>query len=438
MNASSQIENPDYSARVTKLQAAIKYAEDDLQNAKILIEQCPADDPDTQVNLACILSKENRHDEATKAFTAGLQYQGYKADLAYNIALSHYQQSQFSQALKHIAEIIERGVKEHPELGVGVVTEGMEVRSVGNTWALHESCLVEAFNLKSAIEYSLKNWDAAVEALTDMPPRNEEDLDPVTLHNHALMNMESKPSEGFAKLQFLLQQTHLFPTETFQNILLLYCKYEYYELAADVLAENAHLTYKYLTPYLYDFMDAMITQQTSPTEAYRKFDEIATKQTETLRKLTKQVQECRQSQDEEGMKRAVRAYDEALEKYLPVLMGQAKIYWDLGEYQKVEKVSKLLVKSYMHYLNLIAVLVVRSGVQKVSRVLQRTRHLEAQCCSRLVHAGVKVQRSFKVLRADHQEALRPHTRHQCHCFGQLVCLLHYDQSSTNLRFSKLG
>ena len=37
-----------------------------------------------------------------------------------------------------------------------------------------------------------------------------------------------------------------------------------------MLAENAHLTYKYLTPYLYDFLEALITQQTSPDEAYRK------------------------------------------------------------------------------------------------------------------------------------------------------------------------
>lgn len=63
----------------------------------------------------------------------------------------------------------------------------------------------------------------------------------------ALMNMDAKPTEGFEKLQFLLGQNP-FPPETFGNLLLLYCKYEYYHLAADVLAENAHLTYKYLTP----------------------------------------------------------------------------------------------------------------------------------------------------------------------------------------------
>ena len=68
------------------------------------------------------------------------------------------------------------------------------------------------------------------------------------------MNMDSRPTDGFGKLQFLLQQNP-FPPETFGNLLLLYCKYEYFDLAADVLAENAHLTYKYLSPYLYGFLE---------------------------------------------------------------------------------------------------------------------------------------------------------------------------------------
>ena len=62
-------------------------------------------------------------------------------------------------------------------------TEGIDVRSVGNSLTLHETALVEAFNLKAAIEYQLKNFEGAQEALTDMPPRSEEELDCVTLHN---------------------------------------------------------------------------------------------------------------------------------------------------------------------------------------------------------------------------------------------------------------
>lgn len=48
-----------------------------------------------------------------------------------------------------------------------------------------ETCLVEAFNLRAAIEHTRKNYDMATEALSDMPPRKEQELDPVTLHNQA-------------------------------------------------------------------------------------------------------------------------------------------------------------------------------------------------------------------------------------------------------------
>lgn len=44
---------------------------------------------------------------------------------------------------------------------------------------------MEAFNLRAAIEHTRKNYDMAIEALSDMPPRREQELDPVTLHNQA-------------------------------------------------------------------------------------------------------------------------------------------------------------------------------------------------------------------------------------------------------------
>ena len=43
------------------------------------------------------------------------------------------------------------------ELSVGMQTDGIEVASVVNTITLHESCLVEAFNLKAAIQFNFKN-----------------------------------------------------------------------------------------------------------------------------------------------------------------------------------------------------------------------------------------------------------------------------------------
>uniref|UniRef100_A0A671P2R8 Tetratricopeptide repeat protein 30 n=1 Tax=Sinocyclocheilus anshuiensis TaxID=1608454 RepID=A0A671P2R8_9TELE len=325
------------SKQMIKLQAAIKYGEEDFSGAKTLVEQLPQDDPDYDVDLGCLLYKEGEYEEACKKFMSSMNVLGYKPDLAYNIALCYYSLKQYASALKYIAEMIERGIREHPELSIGMTTEGIDVRSVGNTLVLHETALIEAFNLKAAIEYQLKNYAAAQEALTDMPPRSEEELDPVTLHNQALMNMDTKPTEGFEKLAFLLQQNP-FPPVTFGNLLLLYCKYEYFDLAADVLAENAHLTYKFLTPYLYEFLDAMITCQTAPEEAFRKFDEIAGKLTEQLRKVTKQVQEARHNRDDESLKKYVQDYDEVLERYIPVLMAQARIYWNRENYSMVEKI----------------------------------------------------------------------------------------------------
>lgn len=67
---------------------------------------------------------------------------------------------------------------------------------------------------------------------------------------------------------------------------------------------------------MFEFLDALITKQTSPEEAYRKFDEIASRHTETLRKLTKQVQEARQNRDDEAVKKTVMDYEDALERSL--------------------------------------------------------------------------------------------------------------------------
>eukprot|EP00055_Hartaetosiga_balthica_P002876 m.5609 g.5609 ORF g.5609 m.5609 type:complete len:648 (-) comp2437_c0_seq1:427-2370(-) len=339
MDIVTKLNNPDLHHDIMKLQAAIKYGQDDLQSARSMIEQCPKDEVDTVVNEGCILLSEGRYGEACKMFEKAIEVGGSDSQLSYNVALCHYKQKQYAQALKHIADIIELGIREHPELSVGMATEGIEVRSVGNTKLLHDTALVEAFNLKAAIEYDLRNIDAACEALTDMPPRLEEELDPVSLHNTALMNMDDDPEGGFEKLQFLLQQNPC-PPETFGNLLLLYCKYEHFDLAADVMAENEELKFKGLSTYTFGFLDAMITQQTSPAEAFRMLDKMAEDHQATLRKLSKIVQDARAQSDDDAVKNAVNEYDVALDRYIPVLMAQARIYWDIRHFEQVEKIFR--------------------------------------------------------------------------------------------------
>lgn len=48
------------------------------------------------------------------------------------------------------------------------------------------------------------------------------------------------------------------PPETFANLLLLCCKHEMYDTAADILAEHTHLTYKYLSPVSLSFVVLLV------------------------------------------------------------------------------------------------------------------------------------------------------------------------------------
>lgn len=338
--ACMRVDSDQYAHRVTQLQAAIKYEEDDLASSKALLASgAVEDDPDTLINRACIVYKEGKYAEARALMLEAAHALPYTPALTYAIALTHYCEGSYNAALKALNDIIERGVREHPQLSVGAHTDGIDVRSVGNTQTLRETALVEAFNLKAAIDFKMGNLAAAREALSDMPPRTEAELDPVTLHNSALMSMDSDPTPGFRKLNFLLSNPP-FPPETFANLLMLYIKYGCADLAADVMAENAHLTFKYLTTDMYEFLDATIMVPTSPEEAFRKYDVLTSKHIETLRRHTKSIQDARLQHDGEGIKGTLKTFDEALEKYIPVLMGQARIYWDKGAYGAVERIFR--------------------------------------------------------------------------------------------------
>uniref|UniRef100_A0A183CM83 Tetratricopeptide repeat protein 30 n=1 Tax=Globodera pallida TaxID=36090 RepID=A0A183CM83_GLOPA len=239
-------------------------------------------------------------------------------------------------------EEIKGGAVDHQELGVGMGSE-VPFRSVGNTLMLHESAVVEACNLKFAIEYRMKNLDASAEALSDLPARMEEELDPVTLHNQALVSVESNLADSFSKLQYLLGNNPC-PPETFANLLLLYCKFEYFDLAADVLAENAHLTYKLLTQYQFDYLDALITQQSSDSEAYAKFDALTVSRLNALRKRHQKLRETREEDNNNNnaraLQRAVDAVETCLDEFLPTLMAQAKLLWDKAQWAQIERLFR--------------------------------------------------------------------------------------------------
>jgi len=294
LKAASHLES--HEKRSLLLQAGIRYEEENTVSARGILDQCENDeDEDVLVCRACCLYKEEDFEGAKQKFEEVMGRQGYRSDLAYGIALCYYRMKQYGPALRHLAEIVEQGVREHPELSVGSQGDAMaDARSVGNSSVLKDTALIEAFNLKGAIEYAMKNTEAAREALSDMPPRAEEELDPVTLHNQALMRMDEDPTGGFSKFNFLLKNPPA-PAETFGNLLLLYCKpqYAFYDLAADVMAENAHLVQRHLSPVLYEYLDATILRQNAPEKAYQKYDLLAQRHVDLLRRLTKQIQDAR-------------------------------------------------------------------------------------------------------------------------------------------------
>ena len=68
------------------------------------------------VNLAAIAFKEGDFEGARDKFVDAMNSLGYRPHLAYNIALCYYRLKDDGSSLRYIAEIIDRGVREHPEL----------------------------------------------------------------------------------------------------------------------------------------------------------------------------------------------------------------------------------------------------------------------------------------------------------------------------------
>jgi len=117
-------------------------------------------------------------------------------------------------------------------------------------------------------------------------------------------------------------------------------QYAFYDLAADVMAENAHLVQRHLSPILYEYLDATILRQNAPEKAYQKYDLLAQRHVDLLRRLTKQIQDARLQRDNEAIRRSITEYDDALEAYIPVLMAMASMHWDLENYGEVEKIFR--------------------------------------------------------------------------------------------------
>lgn len=157
LKVSNSIDAEQLKEKVMQLQSAIYYSNEDYSASQSILLQRQTGTAMTLNDEGCLLYQANLYDDALQRYFTSLQT-GFNPLTAYNTALCHYRKKEHSQALNMIGEIVERGIRNYPELGIGAQaeTEG-GARSVGNPSALSMSGLVQALNLKAAIEYQEGN-----------------------------------------------------------------------------------------------------------------------------------------------------------------------------------------------------------------------------------------------------------------------------------------
>lgn len=137
----------------------------------------------------CLAYSDRNYSEAETYFEKACNILGIKNEdlseplLWYNRAVTSYQKGDLPNSADFIGkfakllrfwctislivfitgDIIEHGALNFPELRMGINNSNEDspscVQSVGNSRTLHKSALIEALNLKAAVEYDLKKGD---------------------------------------------------------------------------------------------------------------------------------------------------------------------------------------------------------------------------------------------------------------------------------------
>lgn len=117
------IEAHELKEKNLQLQCAIRYFNEEYSSCQTLLAQRNPYHESTLNDEGCLLFQANVFDVALQRFTAALQNGGFNPLIAYNAAMCHYRRKENSQALNYIAEIVERGIRNYPELGIGAQIE---------------------------------------------------------------------------------------------------------------------------------------------------------------------------------------------------------------------------------------------------------------------------------------------------------------------------
>ncbi|KAL3826625.1 hypothetical protein ACHAXA_010550, partial [Cyclostephanos tholiformis] len=337
--ASAAMTSTSHSYRLRLLQAHAEMDQGMLAAITTTLSHRSEDDHETMVALATLDFREGRYAKAMEKYkTAGQMLGCDQPMLTYYIALCHYRLSEFDASLELIDEVID-DLKE-------------------NDTDQHncESFLVEALNLKAAILYTTNHTDAAKGIMAQF----KENLDTVTIHNDAIVNIEKDPSVGIQKIEFLLSN-HPFPQETLGNLLTLYNRHGQDHLAAEVFETNKHLAQELLPPDLYAYFDAVVTSLSRPDDAIVLLETQTARHATNVRGAMKGISEAtiavsirsattnkpiasaRSSIDvarkgNRDLEPPMEKNDDLLNCFMPALCLQAKLYWDKREYSRAEQV----------------------------------------------------------------------------------------------------
>ncbi len=320
-----------HSQRLKLLQAQAEMEQGMMSESSKTLSKCAEDDPETIIALSTLAFRQGTFDKALATYKSARHIMSSNQRmLTYCIALCHYRLREYDASLELIEEIID--------------TTRVKNQNSNDTF------VKEALNLKAVLLYEMKQYAAAKTVTTLF----DEDLDTVTAHNHAIINVAEDPSAGIQKLGALLSQQSL-PPETLGNLLTLYTSHGQDILAAEVFEANKHLAGDLLRPEMYGYFEAVSLSLTCPDDAIAMLETQRAhhihnlsvgKQSISGKAKVVSARPATASRHNASRPTAIaekkehslsnKDFEYILDSYMPLLCLQAKIYWERREYSRVE------------------------------------------------------------------------------------------------------
>lgn len=370
-----------YAKRETDNIAALQQVVDELTRQ-------PTDDHRVYCLKGNLLVARGNYPEAIEQYQAAYELEK-DPRILYAKALAHFREINYVDCLDTLAELLDLSRKlypdfmgqceqyaQNPEAGMAAAATGA-FRCTPNL--LLSTSVVEAYNLRFATHWVLQSRDEAEEDLHCLPPRTMEDLDQITLHNIALFEMETNPSEAVSKLQHLITQPP-FPMEAFCNLITIYVQHGLFDMAADLLAANSSLALATLDPDKIQFFEA-VTATNSEEDSFNKLQAIISRYHYHLKSIREDIsakqdqQKVRKSEQRMSAPRGnfsaatmkklspeelqintlIQQYNQKLSIFVPCVFWQAGILYGMGRYKAalhiLDQYTDLLGDSRDYILN---------------------------------------------------------------------------------------